>query len=46
MSFSPRWVEDELHFFLELFVPSVKLLKDGIESQKGHGEKNVRARAN
>jgi hypothetical protein len=46
MSSLPRWVEDELQSFLKLFVPSVKLLKDGIESQESHGERNVRRRAN
>jgi hypothetical protein len=42
----PRWVEDELESFLKLFIPIIKLLKDGIESQEGHGERNVITRAN
>jgi len=46
MSFLPRWVKDELQTFLKLFIPSVKFFRNGIESQKGHGEINVRARAN
>jgi hypothetical protein len=32
--------------FLKLLIPSVKLLKDEIESEEGCGEKNVKARAN
>jgi hypothetical protein len=45
MSSLPRWVEDELESFLKVFIP-IKLLKDGIESQEGHGERNVITRAN
>jgi hypothetical protein len=41
-----RWVKDDLQFFLKLLIPNVKLLKDGIDGQKGHGEGNVRARRN
>jgi hypothetical protein len=41
-----RWVKDKLHFFLKLLIPNAKLLKDGIEGQKGHGEGNVRASLN
>jgi hypothetical protein len=46
MFYLARWVKDDLHFFLKLLIPNVKLLKNGIDDQRGHGEGNVRARIN
>jgi hypothetical protein len=46
MSCLLRWVENELQSFLKFFIPNVKLLKDGIQSQESHGEGNVKTKVN